>query len=419
MNELIFVAILYWSVATLLQWGGWWIANGVHLRLRQKQMQSSIDESNQLSSPIGISLSVIVPLHNERNTIISCIHAIQQIPANDLEIIIVDDGSNDGSRELVQRWFGRTCRIIQQSNQGKAAALNHGIRASSRPWVCIIDADTVVDPNGIRIILERLNEDVTPPIGAIGGAIRISPDQSWLANMQSIEYQRAFGIGLTAASIVQSVMLIPGACSIFSRVALEQSGGFRSPSLAEDMDMIMQIHLSNQRSLSPLRVLMLPHTVAYTEPVEKWQLLRKQRIRWHRGQFQSLTRFRRLLFQQRANRVSWLAYPTTLLFSTFQPLVVVCTICLLLMEMLTQSIPPSMILGAIGMWWLINLLYGMTSQLNTLEWNRSPELLKQRSRKWLLILLEPLLYRPLLTWWRLQALWHELIDRPNRWDDGD
>ena len=87
-------------------------------------------------------VSVVVPAYNAERTLGDCLRALraQSFAAADLEIIVVDDGSRDGTASLAQR---NGVRVIRRENGGPAAARNTGWRAARGDWVAFTDADCV------------------------------------------------------------------------------------------------------------------------------------------------------------------------------------------------------------------------------------------------------------------------------------
>ena len=108
-----------------------------------------------------MNLSVIIPCYNEVNTIKQVVKSVADVIGDDGEIIIVDDCSTDGSRELLRDGFdGKSVQVIyQDKNQGKGAALRAGFKAATKEIVIVQDADFEYDPRDYPIVIEPILND--------------------------------------------------------------------------------------------------------------------------------------------------------------------------------------------------------------------------------------------------------------------
>jgi len=113
-------------------------------------------------------VSVIIPVYNGAATVADCVESLLalQYPRDRCEIVVVDNGSTDATREILARFEGRI-RVLHESRRGAAAARNRGIREANGTVVAFTDADAVVDPAWLDGLVSHLH----PGTGAVGGPI--------------------------------------------------------------------------------------------------------------------------------------------------------------------------------------------------------------------------------------------------------
>ena len=123
-----------------------------------------------------MKISVVMPVYNEAATILEIVHRVKEVNLVD-EIVIVDDGSTDGTRAILAELDGKdgTRVILHQSNQGKGAAVCTGIQNATGDVVIIQDADLEYDPRDYPALLKPLQEGIADVVYGsrfLGGARR-------------------------------------------------------------------------------------------------------------------------------------------------------------------------------------------------------------------------------------------------------
>jgi cellulose synthase/poly-beta-1,6-N-acetylglucosamine synthase-like glycosyltransferase len=349
-----------------------------------------IDEGD-LTKP----LTMIVPAFNEEVTIVDSVTSLVQCDYPRFEIVVVSDGSTDGTLDQLKRAFrlrrtevpyrpaiasarvramyeatvplpAQVMRVIviDKENGGKADALNAGINASTAPYFVSLDADSILDQRALKELMRVVQED--PRVVAVGGQVAIAngctvrgsrvvsvglPVRS-LPRFQMVEYLRSFTTARTGLDRMGAILILSGVFAVFEKETVIRAGGYLTPFLnhrltteyvgraggtvCEDMEIIVRLHRFVLDKLHDRRIVFLPHPVAWTEVPETFASLRKQRGRWYRGLRESLRYHRAMMWRRKYGRIGWFALPAFWLFEYYGPLVEIagyfCVLFLLLME---------------------------------------------------------------------------------------
>src|SRR5204862_6245274 len=156
----------------------------------------------------------------------------------EVEGIVVDAGSTDGTGEPVEG-LGLPCvRVLRQANAGKAAALNLGIGAARHDVVVMVDADTVFEPRTLHALVAPLRDGA---VGAVAGNTKVGNRKGLLGRWQHIEYVMGFNLDRRLYDVLQCMPTVPGAIGAFRRQALEDVDGVSAATLAEDTDLTIAI----------------------------------------------------------------------------------------------------------------------------------------------------------------------------------
>ncbi len=117
-------------------------------------------------------VSVIIPTYNRKEFLREAVQSVLEQTFQDLELIVVDDGSTDGTWEMLEREFGGRIRYIYQENQGPSAARNRGVEASCGEWIAFLDSDDLWLPKKLERQLEFTAENP--------GALISYTDEIWI-----------------------------------------------------------------------------------------------------------------------------------------------------------------------------------------------------------------------------------------------
>ncbi|MFC4948606.1 glycosyltransferase [Pseudonocardia sp. GCM10023141] len=227
-------------------------------------------------------VSVIVPAYNEAKNIEA---TVRSILANDhpLEVVVVDDGSTDGTADLVEGLQLDRVRVIRQANAGKPVALNTGVRAAQHGLVIMIDGDTIFEPDTVRLLVQPFAD---PSVGAVAGNVKIANRDALIGRLQHIEYVVGFNIDRRVQDAHGSIATIPGAAGAFRRQALLDVGGLTTDTLAEDTDVTIALGRAGWR------VVFEDRARAWTEAPATVSQLWRQRFRWSYGTMQAIWKHR-------------------------------------------------------------------------------------------------------------------------------
>ncbi len=245
-------------------------------------------------------VSIIVPVFNEARVIKESINSLLELDYSNYEIIIVNDGSTDNTREVAENLVGyRKGRLtdikvslINQPNGGKSRALNAGIKHSSAEIILCMDGDSQLSPEAVKFAVRHFQN---PEIGAVAGNVKVLNRRKFLTDLQALEYIEGLNMARSAQSFIRLVNIIPGPIGIFRRKALVESGYYSNDTFAEDADLTLKI-LANG-----WKIYYEPASVSYTEAPSSLQQLLKQRYRWTRGIIQSIRKHKRLMINPSIN----------------------------------------------------------------------------------------------------------------------
>ena len=252
-------------------------------------------------------VSVIVPAHNEEVVILKTIRSLLASEYGQFEIIVVDDGSQDNTSEVVSKCFTEEPRVqlFRTTNIGKSGALNLGLRHAKGAVVVALDADTLFSPQTIGALAKRFYD---PRLGAVAGNAKVGNRINIVTRWQALEYITSQNMDRRAFASLNCITVVPGAVGAWRRDLLAEIGGFSSDTLAEDQDLTLQI-----RRLG-YSVGYEEDAIAWTEAPDTLRSLARQRFRWAFGTLQCMWKHREALFRPRYGTLGFIAMPNVWIF---------------------------------------------------------------------------------------------------------
>jgi len=239
-------------------------------------------------------VSIIVPVYNEGKVIRNSISSLLKLDYFHYEIIIVNDGSTDDTKQIAESMVGYQdglygkvlVSLINQPNLGKARALNAGIFYSKSDFVLCMDGDSQLSPESIKVAVRHFKD---PKIGAVAGNVKVQNRKRFFTDLQALEYIEGLNMARSAQSYFRLVNIIPGPIGIFRRSAIEQAGFYSSDTYAEDADLTLKLLSKGWK------IYYEPKSISYTEAPVTLQQLLKQRYRWTRGILQSIRKHKKIM----------------------------------------------------------------------------------------------------------------------------
>ncbi|HEU5110277.1 MAG TPA: bifunctional polysaccharide deacetylase/glycosyltransferase family 2 protein [Micromonosporaceae bacterium] len=228
-------------------------------------------------------VSVIVPAYNEAANIAATVRSLVESDYPRLEVIVVDDGSTDGTADLVERLNLPGVRVVRQPNAGKPAALNNGIRYARTDLLILVDGDTVFQPDTVLRLVQGFAD---PQVGAVSGNTKVANRRGLLGRWQHLEYVIGFNLDRRAYDVAGCMPTIPGAIGAFRRQVLADVGGVPADTLAEDSDLTMAVLRAGWL------VVYEEAAIAWTEAPGSLRQLWRQRYRWCYGTLQAIWKHR-------------------------------------------------------------------------------------------------------------------------------
>lgn len=255
------------------------IRHGVTWKRRQKK-QAVARRMLYIEKPL---VTILAPGKNEGKNIYKLVESLREQTYKNLEIIIIDDGSDDATPQIcadLQRAGYIDMFFRMQDRCGKAGAANYGVRYASGKYLVHLDADSSLDRDAIEKILLPFYYDRN--IKGVGGCVKVrNLYDSLCTTMQAQEYLRTIQVGRMVTDMLGIYHIISGAFGAFELDAIRQVGCWDiGPGLDGD--------ITQKLRKAGYKVKFAQDAICMTNVPSTWSALFRQRQRWSK----SLIRFR-------------------------------------------------------------------------------------------------------------------------------
>ncbi len=286
-----------------------WILGSLVYRTRRAPYLDAKEPAGMEEYP---GMSILVPCHNEADSIAETLERLSELDYPDYEIIAIDDGSSDDTWRIIRSLAGkiqnlRSIRI--KKNGGKAAALRLGLVASRHEYLVSIDADSYITGPSLKWIAWHFVK--FPRVGAVTGNPRIRNRTTLLSKIQVGEYSTIIGMIKRTQRIIGKVFTVSGVVAAFRKEALLEVGAWSEDMVTEDIDVTWKL----QTNFWDIRF--EEHALCWILTPETLRGLWKQRVRWAQGGAEVILKYGRVLlsFKQRRLWPLYIEYLTSVIWS--------------------------------------------------------------------------------------------------------
>lgn len=328
---LVLVFFYYWLVVPL----------AFYQRLREQRRTVSIAD--------WPSLTVLVPAYNEAGYVGRSIESslAADYPADRLDVVVVDDGSTDDTFREAQAYESDRLTVLRKPNGGKHSALNYGLGAVETDLVVTVDADSVVDAGAFKQLVRSMEETGA---SAVAGNVKVSNRGSLVTDLQALEYVVGINTFRRAFDLIGVVTVVPGCLGCFERDVLESVGRYSADTITEDFDLTLELLAQGHRVHHS-------NALVYTEAPDTWRDLYRQRLRWFRGNVQTVVKHRRALTDRSIGLLHQVAFPYLVFSMSVLPALGLVVLAVILWQSLAGT--PEQFAGLFSLFVLLQVLLSL------------------------------------------------------------
>ena len=237
------------------------------------------------------TISVIIPVYDEQETIADTIKSVFQSKYPLKEVIVINDCSKDNTKKVIESLMKKYLKlklINNNKNLGKANSLNKGIKQAKSELIAIVDADSYPEPDAIAKMVGFFNDK---KVGAVTNSILVKNKEKFIEKLQAFEYA-VIAWTRKLLDYIDSVYVTNGPLSIYRTNALKEVNGFDPKNLTEDIEVTWHLLSKGYKAKMSLAA------KTYSTVPSTFNGWKKQRIRWNIGGLQTINKYKNLIFKK-------------------------------------------------------------------------------------------------------------------------
>jgi cellulose synthase/poly-beta-1,6-N-acetylglucosamine synthase-like glycosyltransferase len=286
--------------------------------------------------------AVLIPAHNEEKVIGATIASMLnfEYPHDKLRVIVINDGSTDSTKEIVEGYRKRDRRVelfnipAGEGGKGKSRALNMGVKHVSADVIAIYDADNTPEKNSLRYLVAQLL--LHKELGGVIGKFRtVNKNHNLLTkfiNVETLSFQSMLQAGRWQ---MQNIATLPGTNFVMWGWLIRQLGGWDEEALTEDSELSIRIYEAGYK------IKYIPYAITYEQEPQEWKVWIKQRMRWVRGNNYVVSKFLKHIPAFKSKRLAFDLLYTLALYYIFFVAIIISDILFILsgLSLVSISLP--------------------------------------------------------------------------------
>jgi cellulose synthase/poly-beta-1,6-N-acetylglucosamine synthase-like glycosyltransferase len=337
--------------------------------MRRIEQAKVLADLPHIHSGLEPPISMLLTTRNEAAGIVASVRSMLALNYPQLEVIVVNDGSDDGTMAVLTETFDLlpfpeayriqlptqavariyrstrhpNLRVLDKAGGGRADALNAGVNAARYPLVCTVNRHTVLHRDGLRGMVTPFLENANTI--ATAGAIRLSANSAsgnrLLSRLQIAASLRTDFFAALGWSALNALLIAPPGIQLLRKEAVIEARGYRTDAVAEELDVILRLHRLMQDKRQPYQIKFVGDGIGWREPSDNLSALKTGSMLRQQALSDSMCKNIALLSGRSSHPAIRLAFLSLMLFEWAGPLIEASSYLFIAVAFMTGTIAPT------------------------------------------------------------------------------